>query len=75
MSNAAWERLYDEALKLDPDERSVLAMRLLDSVGESAQGIEQAWSDEIQRRLKLIDEGQAQLVPWEEAKKRIFAPA
>ena len=68
------EKLYDEALKLDPEERSVLALRLLDSVGEPEESIERAWAEEVRSRLQDIDAGRVELSPWEEAKKRIFAP-
>ena len=44
MSETA-KKLYDEALKLDDEERSVLALRLLDSVGEAPEVIEKAWGE------------------------------
>jgi putative addiction module component (TIGR02574 family) len=73
MSNTA-ENLYDEALKLDPEERSVLALKLLDSLGEPPEVIEHAWKEEIARRLQEIDAGRTTPVSWEQAKQRIFAP-
>ncbi len=39
-----------------------------------ARNIKQAWSEEIRRRLEEVDEREAELVSWDEAKKRIFAP-
>lgn len=73
MSDAA-NKLYDEALKLDPEERSVLALRLLDSVGAPEESIEQAWLEEVRNRLTDIDAGRVKLAPWDDAKNRIFAP-
>ena len=67
------KKLYDEALKLDDEERSVLALRLLDSVGEAPDVVEKAWLDEVRARLKDIDEGRVAPVAWEDAKQRIFA--
>jgi putative addiction module component (TIGR02574 family) len=67
------KKLYDEALKLGDEERSVLALLLLDSVGEAPDVIEKAWLEEVRARLKDIDEGRVAPLPWEEAKQRIFA--
>jgi putative addiction module component (TIGR02574 family) len=67
------KKLYDEALKLDDEERSVLALRLLDSVGENPAIIEKAWLEEVRVRLKDIDEGRASPVAWEDARQHIFA--
>ncbi len=72
MSETA-KKLYDEALKLDDEERSVLALRLLDSVGEAPDVVEKAWLDEVRARLKDIDEGRVVPVTWEDAMQRIFA--
>ena len=69
---SAAKNLYDEAQKLSPEERSILALKLLDSVGESEESIERAWSVEIARRIEDIDAGRAKLSPWSEVKKRIF---
>ncbi len=69
----AGEKLYDEALKLATEKRSVLALRLLDSVGEAPDVIEKVWLDEVRTRLKDIDEGRIEPVRWEDSKKRIFA--
>lgn len=69
---SAAKNLYDEAQKLSPEERSILALKLLDSVGESEESIERAWSVEIATRIEDIDAGRAKLSPWSEVKKRIF---
>ena len=69
---SAAKNLYDEAQKLSPEERSILALKLLDSVGESEESIERAWAVEIATRIEDIDAGRAKLSPWSEVKKRIF---
>jgi cytochrome c-type biogenesis protein CcmH/NrfG len=46
--NARAEHLLDEALTLDPQERSALALALLDSLeGEDESVVSQAWAEEI----------------------------
>ncbi|MBZ5621323.1 MAG: addiction module protein [Acidobacteriia bacterium] len=32
---------------------------------------EEAWREEIYRRLQQIDNGAVQLIPWEEARRRL----
>lgn len=54
----------DELLKLSPDERSMAAEALLVSLedGGAAEDVQQAWVDELQRRIARNAEG----VPVEE---------
>jgi putative addiction module component (TIGR02574 family) len=66
-------RVLDEALQLPEHDRAELALRLLDSVGDPADQVEQAWIDEAKRRLAEIERGDVQTVPWSEARERIFA--
>ena len=40
--------------------------------GVSEFSLENAWKSEVLSRIREIREGEAVLVPWEEAKKRIF---
>ncbi|WP_437311520.1 addiction module protein [Sorangium sp. So ce388] len=68
------EELLDEAMKLPESERRVLALRLLESVGDdSPEDIERAWAEETRKRLDDIRSGRSQPVPWDEARRRIFA--
>lgn len=67
------DRLFEDAQALPEDERAVLALQLLDSVGKPEPEIERAWRDEVQQRLTDIDSGRAKLAPWDEARQRIFA--
>jgi putative addiction module component (TIGR02574 family) len=67
------DQLFQEAQELSAEERAVLALQLLDSVGEPEPDIERAWRDEVRRRLADIDGGRAKLATWDEARLRIFA--
>jgi putative addiction module component (TIGR02574 family) len=67
-------QLIDEALALAPEERSALALALLDSLpvdGEAA--VSKAWAEEIRRRKEELRSGAAKAVRWEQAKARLSA--
>ena len=53
------------AMDLPPEDREEVAERLLDSVCED-QPLSAAWAAEIDRRMKEIDEGKAELIPAEQ---------
>jgi len=64
--------ILKEALKLPPEARAALAGTLLDSLDETVdRDAESAWEAEIVMRLKEIDEGKVNLIPWAEARARI----
>ena len=64
--------ILKEALKLPSEARAALAGTLLDSLDETVdRDAELAWEAEIIIRLKEIDEGKVNLVPWAEARARI----
>jgi len=64
--------ILKEALKLPSEARAALAGTLLDSLDETVdRDAESAWEAEIIMRLKEIDEGKVNLVPWFEARARI----
>jgi len=64
--------ILKEALKLPSEARAALAGTLLDSLDETVdRDAESAWEAEIIIRLKEIDEGKVNLVPWAEARARI----
>jgi len=71
MSRDAADILRD-ALDLPPEARAALAGSLLDSLDQTVdEDAESAWGSEIVARLKELDEGRVQLVPWAEARRRI----
>jgi putative addiction module component (TIGR02574 family) len=66
--------LLSEALHLPTEARAALADSLLDSLDtEVDANAEEAWRDEIYRRLQEIDRGAAQLIPWHDAQRRLRA--
>ena len=66
------EQVIDAALKLPESERMEVAERLYESVEQWVDPEEdEAWAREIQRRLKLVDEGKATFMSWEQARRII----
>jgi putative addiction module component (TIGR02574 family) len=67
--------LLKKALALPPEARAELADSLLESLdAEPAdEGVEAAWSVEIQRRIEEIDSGKVQMIPYEEVRRRLAA--
>ncbi len=66
-------KLFEEAMKLDPDERAALTGLLIESLEpESEEGVEETWIAEIERRMAELDSGAVQTVPWEELRARLF---
>jgi putative addiction module component (TIGR02574 family) len=64
--------ILKEALKLPPEARAALAGTLLDSLNEAVdRDAESAWEAEIVMRLKEINEGKVNLIPWAEARAKI----
>ena len=72
--NARIDHLIDEALSLAPDERSAIAIALLDSFeGEDETTIGKAWAEEIRRRKQELRSGDTQAVAWSEVRARLSA--
>lgn len=68
------EQILKEALALSPEARAALADSLLDSLDtEVDEDAELAWQAEIERRLKEVQSGRAQLTPWSEVRARLWA--
>jgi putative addiction module component (TIGR02574 family) len=66
------EMLEAQALKLSPEERAQLADRLIASLFQDNE-IEEAWAVEVERRIKEIEGGRAQLIPAADAIARARA--
>ena len=61
-----------DALALPPEVRAALVDTLISSLDQAVDAAaEGAWRDEIYRRLQQIDSGAVQLVPWEDARRRL----
>lgn len=70
--NARIDHLIDEALALEPAERSALLLALIDSLGgEDEETVGKAWAEEIRRRKAELLSGATQAVPWHEARARL----
>jgi putative addiction module component (TIGR02574 family) len=66
-------QLLGEAMQLSEHERADLAARLIDSLDSTVDAdSEPAWSEEVQQRLKDIQEGKVRPIPWEEARRMIL---
>jgi putative addiction module component (TIGR02574 family) len=67
--------LLKKALALPLEARAELADSLLESLdAEPAdEGVEAAWSVEIQRRIEEIDSGKVKMIPYEEVRRRLAA--
>jgi len=72
MARSARE-LFEEAMRLDPDEREALMRLLIEALdAETDEGVDDAWRVEIERRMAELDSGAAQTVPWEEVRARLY---
>jgi putative addiction module component (TIGR02574 family) len=72
MAKSARE-LFEEAMKLDPEERATLLRLLIESVyAGSEEGAEDAWRIEIERRMAELDAGTVKTIPWEELRARLY---
>jgi len=72
MARSAQE-LFEEAMKLDAQERATLMRLLIESLdAESEEGVEDAWQVEVERRMAELDSGAVETVPWEELRARLY---
>jgi putative addiction module component (TIGR02574 family) len=64
--------ILKKALELPPEARAAIAGSLLDSLDRAMdEDAESAWENEILLRLKELDEGSVNPVPWAEARRRL----
>ena len=69
------KRVLEEALALPEDARTDLVEALIESLDhptDPATEVEAAWTDEIARRLKVVEMGAVKPIPWDEARRLIF---
>jgi putative addiction module component (TIGR02574 family) len=70
--NARADHLLDEVLALPAEERSALAMALLDSLeGADETAISELWRTEVIKRRAELRAGQVQTAPWAEVRQRL----
>jgi len=66
--------LFREASQLAERERAELAALLLESLeGEPDEDVEAAWAEEIERRVRQIDSGEVETIPWEQVRAELYA--
>jgi len=70
--NARIDHLLDEVLGLPPEERSAVAVALIDSLTGSNEGaVSEAWHAELLSRRERLRAGAVQGTPWSEARARM----
>jgi putative addiction module component (TIGR02574 family) len=63
-----------EALALPEANRAELAGAPLESLEPTEEAeVEAAWRQEVKARVAALDAGEAQTIPWEEVRNRLFA--
>ena len=69
--NARVDHLLHEVLALPADERSAVAVALLESLEDAdSAAVSEAWRAEIKRRRAELRAGNVRAVPWAEVKQR-----
>jgi putative addiction module component (TIGR02574 family) len=61
------------ALALPVDERAALANTLLDSLESTNESVQEAWDEEVARRIEDLKAGKAVTVRWEELHRELLA--
>lgn len=70
---ASAKKLFERALSLDDRGRAELVGLLLGSIEDYAEdGVEEAWVDEISRRVSELDSGLVQMVTWGKVRSEVF---
>lgn len=70
------EQVFREALELGEPDREELLTLLIDSLDPQAEAdVEQAWMQEISRRVTELKTGAVQTLPWEVVRKRLRSAA
>lgn len=67
--------VLEKALALSTRDRGLVIDRLIASLdeGPAEEGVEEAWADEIKRRVDEIRSGKVEMIPGEEVRRRLAA--
>jgi putative addiction module component (TIGR02574 family) len=65
--------LLKRALALSIEERAALANTLLDSLEATNESVQEAWDEEVARRIEDLKTGKAVTVPWEQLHRELLA--
>ena len=72
--SAAAKEIIEAALKLEPESRAEVAEGILESLESSSYGeLSPAWEEEIERRVREIEDGRVQMIPAEQVFTEIEA--
>lgn len=72
-----FDQLLIAAWQLEPEERLALAEQLTGEIPDGPphedkeDGYDEAWRAEVKQRLKDIDEGKVEMVPWEQVMAKL----
>ena len=71
---STFEEILSAALSLSPDERAMLAERLLASLhGPYQEQVDSTWAEVAKRRMREIDEGKVEAIDGELVMQRLRA--
>ena len=67
--------VLEKALALPVQDRGLIIDRLIESLDNepAEEGVEEAWSEEIKRRVDDIKSGRVEMIPGEEVHRRLLA--
>ena len=65
--------LLKRALALSVEEHAALANTLLDSLEVTNESVQEAWDEEVARRIEDLKTGKAVTVPWEQLHRELLA--
>ena len=65
--------MLEKALALSTHERGLLIDHMIESLdeGPAEEGVEEAWSDEIKRRVDDIRSGKVEMIPGEQVLREL----
>ena len=67
------QELFKEATELTDRDRAQLAGMLIESLdGRPDPDVEAAWAEEVERRVRQVDAGEVELIPWEQVRADLF---
>jgi len=76
MSTRVVDQIIGNALKQPETDRARIAEALIASLDAPAdRNIELAWQTEIDKRLREMDSGDVNCIPWEEVRDRLYRNA
>ena len=73
LMNTRVKELYEAAAELPDRDRAELAGMLLETLSDGAEAeVEAAWAEEVELRVRQVDAGEVEMVPWEQVRAELF---